>query len=80
MKDKELRQILNKEGFICMYDYGLGHNPRKVRGPSAVKGKIEYLERTIDDQQEQINFMLNHLNLDIKKFKGYVEKSLTSDS
>ena len=75
MKDKELRSILNKEGFICMYDR-LGHNPRKVRGPSAVKGKIKYLERTIDDQQEQINFILNHLNLDIEKFKGYVEKKL----
>lgn len=76
MKDKELRQILNKEGFICSYDYGLFHLPRKVRGPSALRGKIEYLERTIDDQQKQIDFILNHLNLDIEKFQGYVETKL----
>jgi len=76
MKDKELRQILNKEGFICRYDYGLFGFGRKVNGPSALRGKIEYLERTIKDQEEQINFILNHLNLNIKKFKGYVKKKI----
>lgn len=74
MKDKELRQILNKEGFIGSHAYGPFGEVYDINGPNSVKGKIKYLEKVVDDQQEQINFILNHLNLEIKKFKGYVEK------
>lgn len=28
----------------------------------------------IQDQQEQIDFILKHLNIDIEKFEGYVKK------
>ena len=73
MKDKKLRELLDKEGFIGSNAHGLFGEVYSMNGPASVKGKIEYLERAIDDQQEQINFILNHLNLDIKKFKGYVE-------
>jgi hypothetical protein len=69
MKDKELRQLLNKEGFI----YSCPHSGIVTQKTFGLKSKLQEIEDKLQDQQEQIDFILNHLNLDIKKFKGYVE-------
>ena len=76
MKDKKLRELLDKEGFIGSNAYGLFGEVYDINGPASVKGRIRYLEKVVDDQQEQIDFILNHLNLDIEKFQGYVETKL----
>lgn len=72
MKDKKLRELLDEEGFIHFFPHS-GIVTQKTIG---LKDKIRYLKEVVDDQQEQINFILNHLNLDIEKFKGYVETKL----
>ncbi len=72
MKDKKLRELLNEEGFI----YSCPHHGIITPKTIGLKGRIRYLEKVVNDQQEQIKFILNHLNLDIEKFKGYVEKKL----
>jgi hypothetical protein len=70
MKDKKLRELLDEEGFI----YSCPHSGIVTQKTIGLKDRIRYLEKVVDDQQEQIDFILNHLNLDIEKFKGYVEK------
>jgi hypothetical protein len=73
MKDKELRELLDEEGFIYFCPTS-GIVKHRTFGLKSKLQEIEdRLQCQIQDQQEQINFILNHLNLDIKKFKGYVE-------
>jgi hypothetical protein len=63
MKDKELREILTYSDLIDIDNHG------------RLREKIHAQEKQIQDQQKQIDFMLKHLNLDIEKFEGYVEKA-----
>lgn len=73
MKDKELRNLLDKEGFIYT------HSPCvKIgsRGMWSIGNKLQRIEDKLQDQQDQIDFILKHLNIDIEKFKGYVKKEL----
>jgi hypothetical protein len=84
MKDKELREILNYSDLINIdnrgrlrVDNSYGVRPSSGLGLNfTIREKILDQERRIQDQQEQINFILNHLNLNIEKFKGYVEKKI----
>ncbi len=84
MKDKELRKILNYSDIIdidekgCLHqDFSYGVRPSSGLGLSfTIREKIHDQERQIQDQQKQIDFILKHLNIDIKKFEGYVKKEL----
>jgi len=88
MKDKELREILNYSDLINIDNQGrlrvdnsYGVRPSSGLGFNfTIREKILDQEKRIQDQQEQIDFILNHLNLNIEKFEGYVEKSLTNDA
>ena len=85
MKDKELRRILWESGIIgidkkgdTIRYFGSHAQSRKPNPPSIciIREKIHDQERQIQDQQEQIDFILKHLNIDIEKFEGYVKKEL----
>jgi|11_taG_2_1085331.scaffolds.fasta_scaffold65872_1 hypothetical protein len=84
MKDKELRQILNYSDLIKINNQGrlrvdnsYGVRPSSGLGLNfTIREKILDQEKRIQDQQKQIDFILNHLNLNIEKFKGYVEKKI----
>jgi hypothetical protein len=71
MKDKELRNLLDKEGFICTYS---PYAKIGSKGMWSIGSKLQRIEDKLQDQQEQIDFILKHLNIDIEKFKGYVKK------
>lgn len=85
MKDKELREILNKSDLIYIdnqgrlhRDHNFGVRPSSAWGVSyTIREKIHDQEKRIQDQQEQIDFILKHLNIDIEKFEGYVKKELS---
>lgn len=85
MKDKELRQILIKSDLISVDKKGIikkffweDDDPSSFswRITTSLPLKIKKMENKIKDQQEKLDFILNHLNLDIEKFEGYVEKKL----
>ena len=81
MKDKELREILNKSNLINIDNQGRLHRDHgygvQAWGVSyTIRDKIHDQEKRIQDQQEQINFILKHLNIDIEKYEGYVKKEL----
>lgn len=86
MKDKELREILESSDLINIDNKGCLHRddsyisvtqPISTWGVSyTIRDKIHDQERQIQDQQEQIDFILKHLNIDIEKFEGYVKKEL----
>jgi phage terminase large subunit-like protein len=84
MKDKELREILNYSDLINIdnkgrlrMDNSYGVRPSSGLGLSyTIREKIHDQEKRIQDQQEQIDFILKHLNIDIEKFEGYVKKKL----
>ena len=89
MKDKELRRILIKSELISVDKKGViekffweddDPNNFSWKITTSLPFKIKKMESKIKDQQDKLNFILNHLNLDIEKFEGYVEKSLTSDA
>jgi len=42
----------------------------------SIGSKLQEVKDKLQDQQEQIDFILKHLNIDIEKFKGYVKKEL----
>jgi len=70
MKDKELRNLLDEEGFIYSKRYNHSHISSN---PIGIKVELQEVKNKLQDQQEQIDFILNNLNLKIKKYKGYVE-------
>jgi hypothetical protein len=83
MKDKELRKILNYSDLINIDNQGrlrvdnsYGVRPSSGLLNFTIREKILDQEKRIQDQQKQIDFILNHLNLNIEKFKGYVEKKI----
>ena len=73
MKDKELRKLLDEEGFIYSNS---SYDITKSRGPWSIGSKLQRIKDKLQDQQEQIDFILKHLNIDIEKFEGYVKKEL----
>lgn len=85
MKDKELREILDKSNLINIDNKGRLHRddsyisvmrPISTWGVNyTIRDKIHDQEKKIQDQQEQIDFILKHLNIDIEKFEGYVKKA-----
>lgn len=80
MKDKELRRILWESGIISTDQKGdtiryFGSPPSR-HSSCAIREKTHDQEKRIQDQQDQIDFILKHLNIDIEKFKGYVKKEL----
>ncbi len=89
MKDKELRKVLiqsdlidtDKKGNIFEH-FWEDNDPSTLPWKTGTRLpiKIKKMEKKIKDQQDKLDFILNHLNLDIEKFEGYVEKSLTSDA
>jgi hypothetical protein len=72
MKDKELRNLLDEEGFIHS-SYNHSHISSRAIG---IKSELQEVKDKLQDQQNQIDFILKHLNIDIEKFKGYVKKEL----
>ena len=87
MKDKELREILESSDLIYTDNkgrlrrddsYTSVNRPISTWGVNyTIRDKIHDQERQIQDQQEQIDFILKHLNIDIEKFEGYVKKELS---
>ena len=73
MKDKELRNLLDEEGFIYSKRYNHYHISSRAIG---IKSELQEVKGKLQDQQEQIDFILKHLNIDIQKFEGYVKKEL----
>lgn len=71
MKDKELRNLLDEEGFIYSKRYNHNHISSN---PIGIKVELQEVKNKLQDQQEQIDFILKHLNIDIEKFEGYVKK------
>jgi hypothetical protein len=74
MKDKELRNLLDEEGFI--YTKRCNDSHISSRGMWSIGSKLQEVKDKLQDQQEQIDFILKHLNIDIEKFEGYVKKKL----
>jgi hypothetical protein len=85
MKDKELRQILIKSDLISVDKEGIiekffwedddpNNFPWKIT--TSLPFKIKKMGNKIKDQQDKLDFILNHLNLNIEKFQGYVETKL----
>jgi len=73
MKDKELRNLLDEEGFIYSKRYNHSHISSN---PIGIKVELQEVKDKLQDQQEQIDFIIKHLNIEIEKFEGYVKKEL----
>lgn len=73
MKDKELRNLLDEEGFIYSKRYNHSHISSN---PIGIKVELQEVKDKLQDQQEQIDFILKHLNIDIEKYEGYIKKEL----
>jgi len=73
MKDKELRNLLDEEGFIYSKRYNHSHISSN---PIGIKVELQEVKDKLQDQQKQIDFILKHLNIDIEKYEGYVKKEL----